>query len=40
VNANHPVIHAEIHGPKKTVATAAIELWRTEQVAIPQLMGI
>jgi hypothetical protein len=35
VDANHPVIHAEIHGPEETVATAAIELWRTEQVTIP-----
>jgi alpha-L-fucosidase 2 len=40
VDANHPVIHAEIHGAEETVATVAIELWRTEQVAIPQLMGI
>jgi alpha-L-fucosidase 2 len=35
VDANHPVVHAEIHGPEETVATAAIELWRTEQVTIP-----
>ncbi|HAR66099.1 MAG TPA: hypothetical protein DCR55_07805 [Lentisphaeria bacterium] len=34
-DANHSVIHAEIDGPKDTEATAAIELWRTEQVSIP-----
>jgi len=29
VDANHPVIHAEISGPESTTATAAVELWRT-----------
>ena len=35
VDANHPVIHAELNGPKATEATASVELWRTEQEAIP-----
>jgi alpha-L-fucosidase 2 len=35
VDANHPVIHAEFTGPSQTEATASFELWRTEQVAIP-----
>ena len=35
VDANHPVIHAEIDGPVVSTATASIELWRTEQHSIP-----
>ena len=35
VDANLSVIHAELDGPNATEATAAIELWRTEQVSIP-----
>jgi alpha-L-fucosidase 2 len=35
VDANHPVIHAELSGPDETEATASIELWRTNQVSIP-----
>ncbi len=35
VDANHPVIHAEFDGSQATDATAAIELWRTEQTSIP-----
>lgn len=35
VDANYSVIHGEFNGPEETEATAAIELWRTEQVSIP-----
>ena len=30
VDANHPVIHAEISGPKPSTASAAVELWRND----------
>ncbi|MDA3927111.1 MAG: DUF5703 domain-containing protein [Kiritimatiellae bacterium] len=33
VDANHPVIHAEISGTKPTTATASIELWRKNKDA-------
>lgn len=34
VDANHPLIHVKIHGPKPSTATAHIELWRTERKKI------
>ena len=37
VDANHPVIHVEVTGKRKTTATATIELWRTRQETLPSL---
>jgi len=37
VDAHAPVIHVEAHSEKPTVATATLELWRTEPVEITHL---
>ena len=37
VDANHPVIHVEVTGKRKTTATATIELWRTRQETLPSV---
>ena len=35
VDANHPVIHVTVEGPKPTTAAASVELWRTRQETLP-----
>lgn len=37
VDANHPVIHCSIAVPKKTTATASLELWRTSRTELPTI---
>jgi hypothetical protein len=37
VDANHPVIHVTVEGPKELTATALIELWRKERYELPAI---
>ena len=37
VDANNPTIHVDVDGKKPTTATAAFELWRTNQFELPSI---
>ncbi|MCB1128410.1 MAG: hypothetical protein KDM81_18085, partial [Verrucomicrobiae bacterium] len=37
VDANHPVVHVAISSPSPTIATAALDLWRTNRFELPSI---
>ncbi len=37
VDANHPLVHVDVDGPKPVTATASIELWRNEPYELPNI---